>query len=804
MHENADLDFVSLVLTATSGHHGPYGWQARVADSGLPELIDVETGAGKTEGVVLPWLWRRRFHPDAAVRAATPRWLVLCLPLRVLTEQVETLVTTWLANLGVGEGAADPVLVHVAMGGREGGRGEGWRLHPERDAVVIGTVDMLVSRALNRGFALSRFAWPIDFGLLHNGTHWVFDEVQLLGPALPASLQLEGLRRRFGTAVVSSTTWMSATVDRSAMATADFQGPSSVLSLGPDDRRGALARRLDATRRVVAVDADSAKALADVLVAAHAERPTLTVAVMNTVAAARALHSAVRRRAGPAVAVTLLHSRFRPGDRRRATEAALADPPEGGRIVVSTQVLEAGVDVSATTLLTEAAPWPSIIQRAGRCNRDGQSPDARLLWARPAKSAPYPEADVEAAAGALTALEGVEVTATDLREQGRHVAVTRPVHQALRATDLLGLFDTAPDLSGNDIDVAPYIRVAGDLDVYVAWRRLGGQGPEAGMPAPRADELCPVPLGKELTAFVRAQKVWRFDHLGDRWARVENSRELRPGLVLMADSAAGGYDPDTGWDPSSKGEVQPVAAGSDPEEPVGGDPVSFIGRWVLLRRHLADVEQAAADLLSALAPSGLTLAQQQAVPVAGRLHDIGKAHHIFQSTMARCASDGLRAAVETGGPWAKSAGASARHERRFFRHELASALALLGEGSTALDGVAERDLVIYLVGAHHGRVRMGIRSVPDEERRGTVLGIAEGDKLPAVSLPAGEVPAANLSLEPVRLGRTPGGDPSWAELALGLRDRGDLGPFRLAFLEAVVRLADWRSSEAESRQEGDL
>lgn len=38
------------------------------------------------------------------------------------------------------------------------------------------------------------------------------------------------------------------------------------------------------------------------------------------------------------------------------------------------------------------------------------------------------------------------------------------------------------------------------------------------------------------------------------------------------------------------------------------------------------------------------------------------------------------------------------------------------------------------------------------------------------------------------------GPGSWTEQAQVLRDREDLGPFRLAYLETLVRVADWRSS----------
>jgi CRISPR-associated endonuclease/helicase Cas3 len=67
--------------------HDPYPFQISLATADeLPELIDIPTGMGKTDAVILGWLWRRRFSgPD--VRAATPRRLVYCLPMRTLVEQ---------------------------------------------------------------------------------------------------------------------------------------------------------------------------------------------------------------------------------------------------------------------------------------------------------------------------------------------------------------------------------------------------------------------------------------------------------------------------------------------------------------------------------------------------------------------------------------------------------------------------------------------------------------------------------------------------------------------------------------------
>lgn len=103
---------------------------------------------------------------------------------------------------------------------------------------------------------------------------------------------------------------------------------------------------------------------------------------------------------------------------------------------------------------------------------------------------------------------------------------------------------------------------------------------------------------------------------------------------------------------------------------------------------------------------------------------------------------------------------------------------------------------------------MSIRSLPDEEppprgsggdERRVALGVWDGDTLPSVSVGAAVAPEVTLDLAPMDLGAD-SGDGSWSEMALGLRDRSDLGPFRLAYLEAVLRMADWRVSASYDQE----
>ena len=74
----------------------------------------------------------------------------------------------------------------------------------------------------------------------------------------------------------------------------------------------------------------------------------------------------------------------------------------------------------------------------------------------------------------------------------------------------------------------------------------------------------------------------------------------------------------------------------------------------------------------------------------------------------------------------------------------------------------------------------------------TVLHVPGYDPLPAVDLGGESCPQTILDLSPMRLG-----EGSWTERALMLR--GELGPFRLAYLEALLRAADLRAS-ADERQ----
>lgn len=768
--------------------HPPYPYQRRLADGPWPDLLSIPTGLGKTAAVLSAWLYRR-----LSGDVATPRRLVWCLPMRSLVEQtcdIADRMTAGVAPLFLQRGAEAPQ-VHRLMGGAAD---DAWTRVPDRPAILVGTQDMLLSRALMRGWGMSRYRWPVAFALLHSDALWVFDEVQLMGSALATSTQLEGLRRRLGTGLPARSLWMSATLQPDWLDTVDFADhlpELRVLGLADDDRRLGSGRLMAAKRveRAAAVPAggtgkaltDYADALAAEVRAAH--RPgSLTLAVVNTVARAQGLYRALAQHPpqDPAIDLGLIHSRFRAADRARQHERLLAPLPPAGRIVVATQAVEAGIDVSAATLVTELAPWASLVQRFGRCNRDGLQ-DGRILWADlpDELAAPYAAEELAVARGHLAGL-------TSAAPATLPAAVTPPeVRAVLRRRDLLDLFDTEPDLTGFDVDVAPFVRDAGPGDLRVFWRTLPDGFPEQGGDmVEEADrgELCPVSLSS-FAPFLKSRPAgtaFSWDALLNRWVALAPRTSLRPGLVVLLDSRAGGYDPALGFTADQRGAVpvEPAAAAAPPES-LDGDRRAEMRVAVPLSSHLRLCQSVAETLCADLAIDG---PERAAVIRAARWHDVGKAHPAFQAAARATLPEGHPLA---GDLLAKSMGRLA-YGRRHFRHELASALAFRAiHGDT--DGAG---LVAYLIAAHHGKVRVAVRSLPDEAAEGRVRGIGDGDLLPPVDVAGIEAMGETvLSLAPLRLG---GG---WNDTAQRLL--AGLGPFRLAWLEALVRIADWRASAAE-------
>jgi len=228
------------------------------------------------------------------------------------------------------------------------------------------------------------------------------------------------------------------------------------------------------------------------------------------------------------------------------------------------------------------------------------------------------------------------------------------------------------------------------------------------------------------------------------------------------------------------------------------DSASFTATEVTLAEHLKGVGRLAARFARACGlPSSLAVA----VELAGELHDLGKADHRFQAML--CGGDRAQALalLADGVPLAKSAiPAGDRRRRRYAqdragwprggRHELLSVSlaaprlrSLLAERlpeASEEDVAALETLVLHLVASHHGWCRPFPRPLWDPLERDVAFEL-NGHRWCA------------------RLG------PERYQLDSGAADRfweatQRYGWWGLAWLEAMVRLADHRRSEWEANR----
>ncbi|MFV2012849.1 MULTISPECIES: CRISPR-associated helicase Cas3' [unclassified Micromonospora] len=214
------------------------------------------------------------------------------------------------------------------------------------------------------------------------GSVIVLDEVQALPHDMLVPI-LDGLRllvRHFGTTVLLSSATQPEFWSLPTLNGVDY---TDVLTDVP-----AVASQLKRVRYEWQLD--PAPTLADIAdraaddVAAPAGRPPAAMVVVNTTANAQSVFDTWRD-GGDLDHARHLSTRMCPAHRQRVLEDVrdrlTNDEPV---LLVSTQLIEAGVDVDFPTVYRAMAPADSLLQAAGRANREGRLDHGRVVIFAPA------------------------------------------------------------------------------------------------------------------------------------------------------------------------------------------------------------------------------------------------------------------------------------------------------------------------------------------------------------------------------------------------------------------------------------
>jgi CRISPR-associated endonuclease/helicase Cas3 len=721
----------------------PYPYQLKFHQRDRADTVHTliaPTGLGKTECFTIDWLWS--IYKD---RSNTPSRLVISLPMRTLTHQTFDRVCKILQRLQLDA----EVTIHKLVGGTGETMDRSWCNYIDRPSIIIGTQDQILSRQLFKGYATSRWEWSIHAALLNNDVRIIVDETQLQGVGYRTSILIQKFAMDSGHFGQRELVLCSATLDPTLLKENKLNYQE--IALGAEDRLtgSAAAKKINFPKRLHQLNIPNenyVESISQKILAEHIPN-TLSICIVNLVNDAIQL---MDRIANFDIPVKLLHSQFRGYERDRLSD----DLTTFKGVVISTQVIEAGIDLDARKLFTMPCPWASFVQRCGRAGRNGSYDDCDvyLLDVQGINPLPYQEKDLKDFRAHFCQLPDANIS-TLLNI----IPPKQPIKgQVIRSLE--GLFDSHPKQDSSCDDVSGYIRGEIDATLSVMWREFDRE-PEQDWRY-RQEELCRISTKKFYKFY--SSSVWVWNNSQESWTLVDKPAANQ---IVLLPLSAGGYDCKLGFtgNPHDLPPILPPAA-------IGKSNRELYGKtdFVTLKQHSSDARSELLKIAENL--QHLDLGEYWGlVADCAQWHDLGKAHPQFQNAI------GNRTDV-----WAKSPSMS-HYQRRGFRHELASAIGALIQGKSFL--------FAYIVAAHHGKVRVQLDNFYWLKEEKGLRGLIAGDIIPPCSL-GNDASGSEVKID---------------EFSISLPDAGEwkihvekeienLGVFKLSYLETLVRIADRRAS----------
>lgn len=341
----------------------PYRYQLKVAElllNGKNVILTVPTGAGKTWASIIPFLYAQKTGNNNF-----PQKMIYSLPLRTLANSIYFDVSEVLKKENEYEGFAS-----IQTG--EYSNDE----HFEND-IIFSTIDQTLSNFLCFPLSLSKRQANINAGSLI-GSYLVFDEFHLLDPKLSMSTTLGMLKIlknlcRFCimTATLSETYIMNLVADTGAEIVSINDFPNDVENISslkiPQDKK---------SKKTVFVKDETINS--HEILKHHKKK---TIVICNRVEKVQKLYKEIitsdfqeydNLQELDKTNVICLHSHFFDEDRKKKEEVIkkiFGNENSESAILISTQVIEAGMDISCDTMHVEISPINSFLQRAGRCAR---------------------------------------------------------------------------------------------------------------------------------------------------------------------------------------------------------------------------------------------------------------------------------------------------------------------------------------------------------------------------------------------------------------------------------------------------
>ena len=835
----------------------PFPWQETLYQrfigekpGGIPASCNLPTGLGKTS-VVAVWLIALANHPDRI-----PRRLVYVVNRRTVVDQTTNEIEKYrkvlvsepalkgirealakLCALPLSDDDSSSPLALSTLRGQFADNRE-WSADPARPAVIVGTVDMIGSRLLFSGYGVGFKGKPLHAGFLGQDVLLVHDEAHL-EPAFQNLVSgMADEQRRCKDFEKFHVLQLSAT----------SRGGGDVFSLTAEDHENdTVKKRIGAPKAIHLHQIKDDKKLADdiaqlALTYKDSGRPILVF--VRTVEDVLKVRDKLDKEK---LSVEILTGTLRGKERDKLVEKAnfkrfLPNGAGESRTVflVCTSAGEVGVNISADHLVCDLSTFESMAQRFGRVNRFGEHADTEINVVYPTKFDPEDDYDSrrKLTYDLLKDLNGDgSPQALASLDPEKRLAAFAPTPTILPVTEILfdawALTSISGKLPGRPA-VEPYLHGLPTSwqppETRVAWRkevwilnpqykteldRAQRESVERKRLAKLAETLLEdYPLKPH--ELLRDGSARVFDRLKKLKAPVDtpvwiqsedesivvttlgtivqrNKEELNYTTVILPEQAGGlneqgmlDGDSETAEDVADEwflGEdhirqrIRFMAEDIDDEstrnmrlirrveiQPFDGDDESKFWHWfelaseggksskkpVLWKVHVSDVVENTKRIINGL---GLSPEFTTALIIAAKFHDHGKRRKQFQTVLGNFD-------YPNAPPLAKS-GKKGLRVAETYRHEFGSLMDIQNEEQFTQLSDEWKDFVLHLIAVHHGRGRphFSTEEAFDPERPQR-----EADDM-AISVPQ-----------------------RFARL------QRKYGRWGLAYLESILRAADWAAS----------
>jgi CRISPR-associated endonuclease/helicase Cas3 len=333
-----------------TGFH-PYDFQLKSIETlskGESLILIAPTGSGKTEIPVISFLLNRN--------QTLPSQMIYSLPTRILIENLSERIHEYASS------------EKLSMAFHHGKRIESELFNED---VIVTTIDQTIGAYVCVPLTAPKkrgniFAGAVSSSLL------VFDEIHTYDPerALQTTITILEHSSKLGLPFVV----MSATLPKSLASKIKKIGGKRVEVIEVKNEEEIESRK----KRKVTLHTKylkngikiSAEEIKNIFTTSKDKK---LIVVVNTVERAQNIYRDLKK-SNLDAKIILVHSRFLEEDKRekeKLLQKLFSPENKESAILISTQVIEVGIDISSNVMVSEVSPIDSLIQRAGRCARRG-------------------------------------------------------------------------------------------------------------------------------------------------------------------------------------------------------------------------------------------------------------------------------------------------------------------------------------------------------------------------------------------------------------------------------------------------